>query len=145
MLQIWKKVVLEILSDSLTYKLLCGFITSKVSYNSNKILPMKFYSSSLERSILQTHIIVYRFDCCSKISIRTFFQIWIWSTQIDFIVIFRFERFHTKYSVGTLFTRNYTWYIYRIEPSLAQNQHQLDNECHVTKLYCTHTIVKSYC
>ena len=36
----------------------CGFIGWKVPYSSNKILPMKFYSSSLELSILQTHIIV---------------------------------------------------------------------------------------
>ena len=45
---------------------------------------MKFYSSSVELSTLQTHIKVYRLDCLSKISITTFFQIWIWSIQIDF-------------------------------------------------------------
>ena len=33
--------------------------------------------------------------CRSSIFIKTFFQIWIWSMQIDFIANFRFERFHT--------------------------------------------------
>ena len=33
---------------------------------------MKFYSSSLELSNLQTHIIVYRLGCRSRVSIRTF-------------------------------------------------------------------------
>ena len=42
-------------------------------------------------------MIVYRLGCRSKISIRTFFQIWIRSIQIDFIAIFRFERFYTTY------------------------------------------------
>ena len=54
-------------SDSLTYELLCGFIGWKVPYSSNKILSMKFYSSSLELSTLQTHIKVYRLGCRSKI------------------------------------------------------------------------------
>ena len=39
----------------------------------------------------------YRLGCRKKISITTFFQIWICSVQIDFIAIFRFERFHTSY------------------------------------------------
>ena len=39
----------------------------------------------------------YRLGCRKKNSITTFFQIWIWSIQIDFIAIFRFERFHTIY------------------------------------------------
>ena len=39
----------------------------------------------------------YRLGCRKKISIITFFQIWIWSIQIHFIAIFRFERFHTMY------------------------------------------------
>ena len=91
-----KKVVIEILN--LTYKLICGFIGWKIPGSSNKILPMKFYSSSLELSTLQTHIIIYRLGCRSKISITTFgFQIWIWGIHIDFIAIFRFERFYTKY------------------------------------------------
>ena len=59
--------------------------------------PAKFYSSSLELSPLQTHIIVYTLGCRSRISIKSFFQIWIWSIQIDFIAIFLFERFHTRY------------------------------------------------
>ena len=59
------------------------------------ILPMKFYSSSLELSIIQTHILVYKLGCRSKISITTFFQIWICSIQIDFIAICRLERFYT--------------------------------------------------
>ena len=63
--------------------------------NPNLILPMKFNSSSLELSTLQTHIIVYRLGCRSRIPIRTFFQIWICSIQIHFIAIFRFERFYT--------------------------------------------------
>ena len=59
---------------------------------------MKFDSSSLELSTLQTHIIVYRLGYRSTISITTFFQIWIWSIQIEFIAIFRFERFYTSHS-----------------------------------------------
>ena len=43
--------------QALTYKLLCGFIGWKVRYSSDKILAMKFYSSSLECSTLQIHII----------------------------------------------------------------------------------------
>ena len=38
-------------SESITNELLCDFIGWKVSYSPNKILPMKFYSSSLEFSI----------------------------------------------------------------------------------------------
>ena len=44
-------------SDSLIYKLVCGFIGWKVPYSSNKILPMKFYSSSLELFTFQIHTI----------------------------------------------------------------------------------------
>ena len=58
---------------------------------------MKLYSSSLELSTLQIHIIVYKLGCRSKISITIFFQIWISSIQIDFIAIFRFEPFYTMY------------------------------------------------
>ena len=72
---------------------------------SREILSMKFYSSSLELSIQQNHIIVYRLGCRSKISITTFFQIWIRSIQIDFIAIFRFERFHTNHMNDSYFER----------------------------------------
>ena len=45
-------------------------------------MPIKFYSSSLEFSTLQTNIIVYRLGCRAKISIRTrfrFIRMWfIW-------------------------------------------------------------------
>ena len=51
--------------------------------------------NSDEMTIGKTHpTLVYRFGCRSKISIRTLFQIWICSVQIDFITIFRFERFY---------------------------------------------------
>ena len=55
---------------------------------------MKFYLSSLELSTLQTHIIVYRFENLYQ----SLFHIWICSVQIDFITIFRFERFYTIYA-----------------------------------------------
>ena len=41
---------------------------------------------------------LYKLGCRSKIAITTFFQIRILSIQIDFIAIFRFERFHTIYA-----------------------------------------------
>ena len=61
-------------------------------------------SKHLELSTLLTHIKVYkqvsyqkkRLGCRSKISITTFFQIWIRSIQNDFIAIFLSERFYTR-------------------------------------------------
>ena len=44
---------------------------------------------------LINHIIVHWLGCRLKISITIFFQIWIWSLQIDLIAIFRFEWFYT--------------------------------------------------
>ena len=73
---------------------------------------MKFYSSSLELSTLQTHIIVYRLGCRSKISIRTFFRIWILSIQIDFIAVFRFERLHTMGTYSQVVSTLYDDYTY---------------------------------
>ena len=46
----------------------------KVPYSSNKILPMKFYSSSLELSTLKTNVIVYRLGCRSKSLSEPFFR-----------------------------------------------------------------------
>ena len=40
-----------------------------------KILPVKFYSSSLELFTLQIHIALYRLDCRSRIYIRTFLDL----------------------------------------------------------------------
>ena len=63
---------------------------------------MKFYSSSLELSTLQTHIIVYRLSC----------RIWILSIQIDFIAVFRFERLHTMGTYSQVVSTLYDDYTY---------------------------------
>ena len=78
--------------DSITYKLLCEFIGWKGPYSSNKILQMKIYSSSLELFYLTNSHNSFQV----RLSLEN--QIQICSIQIDFIVIFRFERVRTNHN-----------------------------------------------
>ena len=68
----------------------------------------------------------------SKISITTFFQICFWSINIDFIPIFRFERFHTIYNLylGYSKCRNFDYYTLIVCPYFRkrkEKQKKLDN------------------